>query len=56
MDYICKTRQVLTVETAWQWDGYYTYIRLIKGTNIADFEKKMNEFTDKQTEADISAV
>ena len=40
------------VETAWQWDGYYTYIRLIKGTDIAAFEKKMNDFTDKQTEAD----
>jgi putative ABC transport system permease protein len=40
------------VETAWQWDGYYTYIRLLKGTDIAAFEKKMNDFTDKQTQAD----
>jgi putative ABC transport system permease protein len=40
------------VETAWQWDGYYTYIRLAKGTDVNAFEKKMNEFTDKQTEAD----
>jgi putative ABC transport system permease protein len=38
------------VETAWQWDGFYTYIRLQKGTNIDAFEKKMNEFTDRQTE------
>ncbi len=40
------------VETAWQWDGYYTYIRLLKGTDIQAFEKKMNDFTDKKTEAD----
>jgi putative ABC transport system permease protein len=40
------------VESAWQWDGYYTYIRLLKGTDIKAFEKKMNDFTDKQTEAD----
>jgi putative ABC transport system permease protein len=38
------------VETAWEWDGYYTYIRLLKGTDIAAFEKKMNDFTDKRTE------
>ena len=38
------------IETAWFWDGYYTYIRLQKGTNVAAFEKKMNEFTDKQIE------
>ncbi len=42
------------IETAWQWDGFYTYIRLRKGTDIAAFEKKMNDFTDKQTEADKS--
>jgi putative ABC transport system permease protein len=40
------------VETAWQWDGFYSYIRLMKGTDIKAFEKKMNAFTDKQTEAD----
>ncbi len=40
------------IETAWQWDGYYTYIKLKRGTDIAAFEKKMNDFTDKQTEAD----
>jgi putative ABC transport system permease protein len=38
------------VETAWEWDGFYTYIRLVKGTDIAAFEKKMNDFTDKRTE------
>jgi putative ABC transport system permease protein len=38
------------VETAWEWDGFYTYIRLQKGTDIKAFEKKMNNFTDKQTE------
>jgi putative ABC transport system permease protein len=40
------------VETAWQWDGFYTYLRLVKGTDIDAFEKKMNDFTDKQTEGD----
>jgi len=38
------------VETAWFWDGFYTYIRLQKGTDIKSFEKKMNDFTDKQIE------
>jgi putative ABC transport system permease protein len=38
------------IETAWQWDGYYTYIRLMRGTDPVAFEKKMNDFTDKQTE------
>jgi len=38
------------VETAWFWDGFYTYIQLQKGTNIKAFEKKMNVFTDKQIE------
>jgi len=38
------------IETAWFWDGFYTYILLPKGTDIKAFEKKMNEFTDKQTE------
>jgi putative ABC transport system permease protein len=38
------------VETAWVWDGFYTYVRLQKGTDIKAFEKKMNDFTDKQTE------
>lgn len=38
------------IETAWQWDGFYTFIRLLNGTDIAAFEKKMNVFTDKQTE------
>lgn len=38
------------IETAWFWDGYFTYIRLQKGTDAAAFEKKMNEFTDKQIE------
>ncbi|MBN1792045.1 MAG: ABC transporter permease [Bacteroidales bacterium] len=38
------------IETAWNWDGFYTYIRLREGTDIEEFEKKMNEFTDKQTE------
>ena len=38
------------IETAWFWDGYYTYIKLQKGTDAAAFEKKMNEFTDKQIE------
>ncbi len=37
------------METAWNWDGYYTYILLQKGTDIKAFEKKMNEFTDKET-------
>jgi len=36
------------VETAWFWDGFYTYIRLQKGTDARAFEKKMNDFTDKQ--------
>ncbi len=40
------------VETAWQWDGFYTYVRLMKGTDIKAFEKKINDFTDKQTDAD----
>ena len=40
------------IETAWFWDGYYTYIRLQKGTNVQAFEKKMNDFTDKQIEYD----
>jgi putative ABC transport system permease protein len=38
------------IETAWFWDGYYTFIRLRKGTDAAMFEKKMNVFTDKQIE------
>jgi len=38
------------VETAWFWDGYYTYIKLREGTDVKAFEKKMNVFTDKQTE------
>jgi putative ABC transport system permease protein len=38
------------VETAWFWDGFYTYIQLEKGTNIKAFERKMNDFTDKQIE------
>jgi putative ABC transport system permease protein len=38
------------IETAWFWDGYYTYVQLKKGTDVAAFEKKMNEFTDKQIE------
>ena len=37
------------VETAWNWDGFYTYILLSTGTDISAFEKKMNDFTDKQT-------
>jgi putative ABC transport system permease protein len=37
------------VETAWQWDGFFTYIRLQNGTDVVAFEKKMNDFTDKQT-------
>ncbi len=36
------------IETAWFWDGFYTYIQLKKGTDVKAFEKKMNEFTDKQ--------
>ena len=38
------------VETRWDWDGFYTYLLLQKGTDIGAFEKKMNDFTDKQTE------
>jgi len=38
------------IETAWFWDGFYTYVQLKKGTDVAAFEKKMNEFTDKQIE------
>jgi len=40
------------VENAWQWDGFYTYIMLQKGTDIESFEKKMNDFTDTQTADD----
>jgi len=36
------------IENAWFWDGFYTYVELKKGTDAAAFEKKMNEFTDKQ--------
>jgi len=36
-------------ETKWDWDGFYTYVLLQKGTNPSDFEKKMNVFTDSQT-------
>jgi putative ABC transport system permease protein len=36
------------IETAWFWDGFYTYIQLQKGTDVKAFEKKMNEFTDSQ--------
>jgi putative ABC transport system permease protein len=36
------------IETAWFWDGFYTYIKLKKGTDVAAFEKKMNDFTNKQ--------
>lgn len=39
------------IETAWNWDGYYTYLKLVKGTDIREFELKMNEFTKKQTES-----
>ncbi len=39
------------VETAWGWDGFLTYIRLVKGTNVPGFEKKMNEFAKKQAES-----
>jgi putative ABC transport system permease protein len=38
------------VEKAWNWDGYYTYVRLQEGTDIKAFERKMNKFTDIQTE------
>lgn len=38
------------IETAWFWDGFYTYVKLQKGTDIPAFERKMNEFTDKQIE------
>lgn len=38
------------IESAWFWDGYYTYIRLLEGTDIKAFEKKMNDFTDSQIE------
>jgi putative ABC transport system permease protein len=38
------------VETAWNWDGFYTYIRIQRGTDIKAFEKKMNDFTDKRNE------
>jgi putative ABC transport system permease protein len=38
------------VETAWFWDGFYTYIQLQKGVDVNAFEKKMNDFTDKQIE------
>ncbi len=38
------------IETAWFWDGFYTYIQLQKGTDAEAFEKKMNDFTDKQIE------
>jgi putative ABC transport system permease protein len=38
------------VETAWNWDGYFTYVRLAKGIDLPAFENKLNEFTAKQTE------
>ena len=38
------------IETAWFWDGFYTYVQLKKGTDVAAFEKKMHDFTDKQIE------
>lgn len=38
------------IETAWFWDGFYTYVQLKEGTNVKAFEKKMNVFTDKQIE------
>jgi putative ABC transport system permease protein len=38
------------IETAWFWDGFYTYIRVQKGIDIKAFEKKMNAFTDKKIE------
>jgi len=36
------------IETAWFWDGYYTYILLQKNVDVKAFEKKMNDFTGKQ--------
>jgi putative ABC transport system permease protein len=38
------------IETAWFWDGFYTYVQLKKGTDVAAFEKKMGEFADRQIE------
>jgi putative ABC transport system permease protein len=35
------------IETAWFWDGFYTYIRLKPGTDIAAFEKKVNGFVNR---------
>jgi putative ABC transport system permease protein len=37
------------IETAWNWDGYYTYIRLVKGTDPDVFQKKMNELALRET-------
>jgi putative ABC transport system permease protein len=38
------------IETAWFWDGFYTYVQLKKGTDVAAFQRKMGEFTDRQIE------
>jgi len=38
------------VETAWNWDGFYTYIKIQSGTDKKAFEKKMNAFTNKRNE------
>jgi putative ABC transport system permease protein len=37
------------IETAWFWDGFFTYLKLRKGTDILSFEKKVNDFTARQT-------
>lgn len=38
------------IETAWNADGFYTYVMLAEGTDVAAFEKKMNDFGKKQNE------
>jgi len=40
------------VETTWFQDGYYTYLQLVPGTDVATFEKKMNAYAVQQI-ADI---
>ena len=34
--------------TAWDWDGFYTYIQLKPGTNPKDFESKLPNFVDQK--------
>jgi len=44
--YVALTNE--TARTAWQWDGFHTYILLEPGTDPLDFEAKLPAFVEEQ--------